>query len=387
MNTAIETTRAKKTLSTSEIGENGNSNVEKISTIVIGGGQCGLSMGYHLKKLGVPFVILDAKKRVGDAWRSRWDSLRLFTPARYNSLDGMPYPAHPHYFPTKDEMGDYLEAYAKKFDLPVRSGVKVDRLTKEGDKFIVMSGHRRFEADSVVVAMATFQKPKVPSFAGELDPAIVQMHSVEYKNPSQLRAGGVLLVGAGNSGSEIAMELSRSHKVWMSGRDTGHIPFREQSQAARFFFIPLVLRILFHRIFTIKTPIGRKVRRKILTIGGPLIRVKPKDLKAAGVERAGRTASVRNGRPVLEDGRMPDVSNVIWCTGFHTGFSWIDLPVHGKHEPLHKGGVVETMPGLFFTGLHFLYSLSSTMVQGAGRDAKRIARAVKAHCVKLAEAA
>lgn len=363
-------------------GHEGNT-IHETSTIVIGAGQAGLSVGYHLAKRGLSFVILDAGHRVGDPWRHRWDSLRLFSPAAYNGLDGMRFPAHPHYFPTKDEMANYLEDYAKKFNLPVRLGMRVDRLARQNGRFIVTAGNHRFEADNVVVAMASYQRPKVPLFAGELDPEIVQMHSVDYKNPSQLRAGGVLLVGAGNSGSEIAMELSRSHRVWMSGRDTGHIPFRIHTMAARFLFIPVVLRFIFHRVLTIKTFIGRMARRKMLHLGGPLVRVKPVDLRAAGVQRVPRVAGVRDGKPVLEDGRVMDVSNVIWCTGFDPGFSWIDLPVHGEHEPRHKGGIVESEPGLYFVGLHFLYAMSSTMIQGAGRDAKRIVKAIQVRMRKM----
>lgn len=353
------------------------------STIVIGAGQAGLSVGYHLAKRGLSFIILDAGERIGDAWRHRWDSLRLFTPAAYDGLHGMPFPAPPHYFPTKDEMADYLEAYAKKFDLPVRLGMRVDSLTRENGRFVVTAGRHRFEADNVVVAMATFQQPKIPDFAGELDPEIVQMHSADYRNPSQLRAGDVLLVGAGNSGSEIAMELSHTHRVWMSGRDTGHVPFRIQTRAARYLFMPIVLKLVFHRILTINTFIGRADRRKKLNVGGPLIRVKPKDLIAAGVKRAPRMTGIHDGKPVLEDGRVLDVSNVIWCTGFHPGFSWIDLPVHGEVEPKHKGGIVESEPGLYFVGLHFLYAMSSTMIQGVGRDAARIVKAISTRVKRM----
>jgi putative flavoprotein involved in K+ transport len=339
---------------------------------VIGGGQSGLAIGYYLKKHNIPFLILDANPRVGDAWRSRWDSLRLFTPASYNGLPGLRYPAPRHYFPTKDEMGDFLEHYVRVFELPVMNSVRVDSLKNDGGKFVVLSGAKRFEADRVIVAMASYQEPKVPEFAGALDPGITQFHSGIYKNPDQVQEGGVLLVGAGNSASEIAMELSRTHKIYLSGRDTGAIPFRINTSIANYFLIPLVLKFLFHRVFTIDTFIGRKIRKEILTKGGPLIRVKPRDLKKAGVIRAPRTVGIKNGKPMLEDGTTLDVKNVIWCTGFHPGFSWIDISVMGEHEPKHRAGIVESVPGLYFTGLHFLYALSSTMVQGVGRDAKRI---------------
>jgi putative flavoprotein involved in K+ transport len=350
---------------------------KRFPVVVIGAGQAGLSVGYHLAKRGVPFVILDASERIGDSWRKRWDSLRLFTPAEFDGLDGMPFPAHPDSFPTKDEMADYLESYAKRFQLPVRSGVKVDRLSRQADRYLVEAGDLRFEARQVVVAMASYQQPRVPPFAGKLDPSIVQIHSRDYRSPAQLREGGVLVAGAGNSGAEIAVEVARSHRTWMSGRDTGHIPFRIGGLPARLLLRRLVLRLLFHRVLTVDTPIGRKARPKILSQGGPLIRVQPEDLASAGVERVPRIEGVEDGKPLLADGRVLDVANVIWCTGFHPGFSWIDLPIFDQHgEPRHEAGFVASEPGLYFVGLHFLYAMSSTMIHGVGRDAERIAESI-----------
>jgi putative flavoprotein involved in K+ transport len=359
---------------------------EAFDVVVVGAGQAGLSVGYHLARRGLRFVILDASPRVGDSWRRRWDSLRLFTPARFNGLDGMPFPGPPSYFPTKDEMGDYLEAYARRFRLPVRSGVRVDRLRREEGRYVVETGGPALEAGQVVVAMANYQHPRVPAFAGELRPDIVQLHSRDYRNPSQLQAGDVLLVGAGNSGSEIAMELSRDHRVFMSGRDTGHVPFRIDGWAGRVLLVRLVLKGLFHRVLTVNTPIGRKVRPTFISRGGPLIRVKPKDLAAAGVARVPRTAGTHDGWPRLEDGRVLDtVPNVVWCTGFHPGFSWIDLPVFDDDgRPRHESGRVVSEPGLYFVGLHFLHALSSAMVHGVGRDAARVASAVAAGAVASA---
>ena len=352
---------------------------ERVNTLVIGGGQAGLSAGYHLKKRGVPFLILDACDRVGDVWRKRWDSLRLFTPARFAGLDGLPFPAPPHSFPTKDEMADFLETYARTFALPVRTGVRVERLSRKGTGFLVVAGAQRFEAENVVVAMSHYQQPRVPPFAGELAGDIVQLHSADYLSPSQLRPGRVLVVGAGNSGAEIALEVVVNHETWLAGRDTGHVPFRIDGLAARLGLVRLVLRVLFHRILTVATPIGRAVRPKVLHSGGPLIRVKPADLSATGVQRAARVVGVRNGLPLLADGRVLDVANVVWCTGFHPGFSWIDLAVFGPDgEPQHERGVVPGQPGLYFVGLHFLYAFSSTMIHGVGRDAARIADAVAA---------
>ncbi|MEO8448463.1 MAG: FAD-dependent oxidoreductase [Gemmatimonadota bacterium] len=353
---------------------------EYVPTIIIGAGQAGLSVGYHLARRGMPFVILESNPRIGDSWRNRWDSLRLFSPARYDGLAGMPFPAPGHSFPTKDEMAIYLEAYAAKFRLPVRTGVKVDRVWKESGRYIVSAGDLRLEADNIVVAMAAYQKPKIPGFATELAPDIVQIHSSAYRNPSQLRPGGVLAVGAGNSGAELALEaVNAGHPTWMSGRDTGHIPFRIDGLPARLVLAPLVLRFIFHRVLTVDTPIGRKVRPTVLAQGGPLIRQKPAHLTAVGVVRVPRVAGTRDGFPLLADGRALQVSNVIWCTGFHAGLSWLDLPVFGeKGEPLHHKGLVAQEPGLSFVGLPFLYAMSSTMVHGVGRDAQRIVQSIAA---------
>jgi len=351
----------------------------RVDTVVVGGGQTGLSVGYHLSRLGVPFVILDGSRRIGDSWRHRWDSLRLFTPARYAGLDGMPFPAEPFSFPTKDAMADYLEAYARRFDLLVRSGVRVDRLSRFGDRFIVFAGNQRIEARNVVVAMGKYQRPRRPAFAGELRPTIVQLHSFEYRNLSQLHRGDVLVVGAGNSGAEIAMETVARHRTWLAGQETGQVPFRVDGLAARLGLSRLVLRVIFHRVLSMATPIGRRLRPKMLHRAAPLIRTKPRHLAAAGVQRIPKVVGVRNGLPLLEDGRVLDVANVVWCTGFDAAFSWIDLPVFGADGmPRHEAGVVASEPGLFFVGLPFLYAFSSEMIHGVGRDAARIAGAIAA---------
>ncbi|MDA0350699.1 MAG: NAD(P)-binding domain-containing protein [Chloroflexi bacterium] len=352
------------------------SSPEQVGTAIIGAGQAGLSVGHHLKQRGAPFVILDANERIGDVWRNRWDSLRLFTPARFDGLDGMPFPAPRFELVTKDAMADYLESYAAHFELPVQTGRRVERLSRDGEGFLLNLGDRTVRADQVVVAMSNHQSPHVPAFAAGLAPAITQLHSIEYRNPEQLQPGGVLIVGAGNSGAEIARELAADRQVWLSGRDVGEVPFRIDGFLGRRVLTRLVLRGLFHRVLTVGTPMGRRMRPKVISEGGPLIRVKSRDLKAASVERVPRVAGTEDGQPRLEDGRVLDAPNVIWCTGFHPGFSWIDLPIHGEHEPKHQRGVADDQPGLYFVGLEFLNAMSSNMVHGVGRDAERIASLV-----------
>jgi putative flavoprotein involved in K+ transport len=347
---------------------------QRHDVVVIGAGQAGLSVGHHLKRKGVDHVILDAASRVGDVWRQRWDSLRLFTPAKFDGLDGYRFPADKDTFPTKDQMAEYLESYAAHMDLPVRLNARVDRLCKVDGRFRVETTRGAYEADQVVVAAAGYQKPRVPEFASELAADVVQMHSYEYRNSAQLPDGAVLLVGAGNSGAEIAMDLAQSHKVYLSGRDVGHVPFNPEGFAGRKLLVRLVIRGLFHRVLTMRTPMGRGFRSKMHGHGMPLIRTRPGQLERAGVRRLGKITGVRGGRPVSEDGTEVACATVIWCTGFHSGFDWIDLPVLDEHgTPRHRFGKASDMEGLYFTGLPFQYAVSSTLVSGVGRDARRVA--------------
>jgi len=361
---------------------NSNHETERYKVIVIGGGQAGLAMGYYLLQTGFPFIILDACERTGDSWRRRWDSLRLFTPSRFDALPGMPFPAPPHYFPTKDEMGDYLESYAEHFRLPVLSGVKVDALWREGNLYKVKAGDLFWEAEQVVVAMSNYQHPKIPSFAKELDEDIVQIHSCDYKNPSQLKEGSVLVIGAGNSGAEIALEAVKSHQVWLSGRDTGHFPFDIEGKAYQLFLARFGFRFLFYKVFTTDTFLGRKIRPKVLSIGAPLIRHKPKEFSKAGIERVPKLVGVKEGKPLLETGEMLNVKNIIWCTGYYPRFVWIDIPVFRGDQPVQNRGVVAGEPGLYFLGLHFLYAFSSSMIHGVGRDARYIAGVITSRLKK-----
>lgn len=367
---------------------------EPYDTIVIGGGQAGLATGYYLKQQGRNFIILDGSERIGNAWRKRWDSLRLFTPARYNGLPGMAFPAPAHYYPTKDDMAEYLETYAACFELPVRTGIRVDGLSKQGNRFVLTaegpstgSGQAlQFAAENVVVATGAYHCPKVPAFAPELDPDVVQLHSSEYQRPTQLQEGDVLVVGAANSGAEIALELSQGHRTWLSGRHPGSEPTRPGSALDR--LVTPLMWIIFSYVLSVKTPIGRKLRPKMLKMGGlPLARVRPADLQAAGVERVyERTVGVQDGLPLLDDGRALDVANVIWCTGFRSDYSWINLPVFGDDgEPMHERGVVETVPGLYFVGLFFQSAVASALVGGVGRDAKYIVETIAARSAVRAE--
>jgi putative flavoprotein involved in K+ transport len=352
---------------------------EQIETVVIGAGQAGLSAGYHLARRRREFVILDSGARVGDNWRCHWDSLRLFTPARAAGLPGMRFPAARAEYPTKDEMADFLETYATRFGLPVRSGVQVEWLDAHAGRFVLSTTTGKIFADNVIVATGTFGRtPYVPSFAADLDPRIVQLHSSQYKNPSQLQPGGVLVVGASHSGGDIAYEVANEHPTVLSGHIHGEVPFDIHAPSRHVAF-PILFFLAKH-VLTLRSPIGARMRQEVRSSGGPLIRVKRADLTRVGVDLApARTVGVRDGQPVLDDGRALDVTNVVWCTGFRQAFDWIKLPVLGDDGwPLERRGVVESTPGLYFTGLAFQYAFSSMLVGGAGRDAEHVVEHVDA---------
>jgi putative flavoprotein involved in K+ transport len=355
---------------------------ERIETVVIGGGQAGLATAYHLQRRKRPFVILEASARVGDHWREHWDSLRLFTPAALSHLPGMRQPGPGWSFATKDEFARYLEDYVARFGLDVRTGVQVEGIKRHGDRYLVTTGEQCFDAAHVVLATGAHREPRIPTFASELEPGIMQLHSSEYRNPEQLQAGNVLVVGPANSGSEIALELAATRDVWLAGRKVPVFPVRPTSLAAH-----VVMRAFFFmafRVLTSKTPIGRRVRPYIRANPAPLIRVKPRDLVAAGVQRVGRVVDVRDGRPVLEGGSELDVANVIWATGFQADFSWIDLPAcQGGDEPAHERGVLTDEPGVYLVGQLFQHALASTFIAGVGRDADHIAGVIASRSGRL----
>ncbi|HEY9409107.1 MAG TPA: NAD(P)-binding domain-containing protein, partial [Jiangellaceae bacterium] len=267
------------------------------------------------------------------------------------------------------------------------AGIRVDAIDRVGDRYVLTAGVRRIEAENVVVASGTWGEPHVPDFAGELDPGIVQLHSSGYRNPAQLREGGVLVVGASHSGADIAFEVAAGHPTVLSGPIRGEIPFRIEGRPAR-----VVMRVMWFaatRVLTVGTPIGRKMRPEVRSHGGPLIRIRSADLRSAGVEHvASRTVGSQDGLPVLDDGRVLDVANVIWSTGFRPDYSWIHLPILGADGyPDQVGGAVESQPGLYFVGLPFLHSFSSMLVGGAGRDAQRVVDHLDAHAPGRRQAA
>lgn len=352
---------------------------EQVETLVIGGSQAGLAMAHELGSRGMGAVVVDSHERVGGAWRDRWDSLRLFTPARYDALPGLPFPAKRSHYPTKDEVAGYLEAYADRFDLPVRTGVTVQRLHRNHGDFVANTPGRRYAAQRVVLATGMYRTPRIPDLATDLHPSITQLHSSEYRNPSHLVPGGVLVVGAGNSGCEIALEVSQTHRTWLAGRGVAEEPTRAGTLPDR--LLMPIMWLAATRVLSVDNPVGRRARDHFLhpPRGIPLGRARARDLAAAGVERVPRVAAVGNGAPILADGRDLPVTNVIWCTGFDPDLSWVDLGLRLRDGyPDQRRGVVAGVPGLYVLGLPFIRSLSSGLLGGVGRDAADLADAVLA---------
>lgn len=350
----------------------------EIETVVIGAGQAGLATGYHLQRRGRPFVILDAATRIGDQWRRQWDSLRLYTPAKYDGLPGLPFPGEPWHFPGKDEVGDYLESYARTCELPVRLETRVTGLEPDGDGFLVTTDRGSWRCENVVVATGTFGRtPAVPDLARHVDPAVLQLHSSEYRRPGQLREGPVLVVGASHSGCDIAYELAESRPTILAGRDCGQIPPRLEWPVMHGLFP--VLLFAWRHVLTRRTPVGRKEMASVRHHGGPMLRVKRSDLTDRGVERVtSRVEEVRDGLPVV-DGTPREVATIVWATGFRHTFDWMHLPVMGEDGwPREMRGVAEGVEGLFFCGLSFQYSFSSMLLPGVARDADLVADRIDA---------
>lgn len=351
------------------------SSKEEINTIVIGGGQAGLAAGYYLTQYGINHIILDENLRTGESWRTRWDSLRLFTPSQNNHIPGMKFPKPDFYFPTKDEAADYLETYARHFNLPLRYGVKVNSLSRNEAGYHLSAGEASFHAKNVIIATGAFHTPYIPDYAAVIDPSIIQLHSSAYRNPNDMPAQNVMVVGAGNSGAEIALELAKSgKKVWLAGRDVGRPPANKLGKL----FGGRLLWWYLHRVMTVDTPFGRRMKANVLMHGNPLVRIQREDIPKAGVEFTPRISGTRDGILQLEDGRTVKGDGVIWATGFRPDYDWVKLPIFdARGRPRHERGVVPGAPGLYFVGLHFQTGLTSSLLGGVGTDAKYISGKIR----------
>jgi putative flavoprotein involved in K+ transport len=357
--------------------------LNRFDTIVIGGGQSGLAAGYYLNRAGGSFLIVDANQRSGDTWRGRWDSLRLFSPAQYDSLPGLPLGMRKGTFPGKDVLADYLEDYASHFNMPILRGVRVTKVARQADDFIIECGDRTFSCANVIVTSGTYSRPWTPDSSALLDSSIQQVHSSEYRRPGDVVGDHVLVVGFGTSGIEIAMELAAAgRRVFLSGRPTAQalskfVPAIFEGKNPILRLIGAAYWNFMHSVVTIDTPLGRKAKSQISLRGQPLVRLNRADALAAGIELVARLAGVKEGKPSLEDGRRLDISTVVWCTGFRPNYQFLELPelsLDGKGLPIAPHGIVEQIPGLYFVGLPFQVGLTSTLVGGVGRDAAQVVR-------------
>lgn len=343
-------------------------------TIVIGGGQAGLAAGYWLRRAGRRFTILDAGEEVGDAWRNRWDSLRLFTPARYDALPGLGFPGPRYGLPTKDEVAGYLRDYARRFDLPVCLRQAVEAVTHDGRRFRVRTRDgRALAAESVIVATGANQRPRVPSFAPSVAGSVTQVHSSAYRRPAQLPPGKVLVVGAGNSGAQVAIELAAAgREVVLSGRDTGSIPRTLLGRDIYDWLRPTVMRP------TVDSCLGRRLMGGRRFAGDPLVGIGAREFAVPGLTRAGRTVGVRDGHAVLEEGTvLDDLAAIVWCTGYRPDYGWLELPALGLDGlPLHRSGVSTVVAGLGFVGMRFQNRLGSALLGGVGEDAAQVVAAL-----------
>ncbi len=332
---------------------------------VIGAGQAGLTMGYELARQGRRFVILEAADSVGAAWRTRWDSLTLFTPRRYDSLPGLEFPGDPDGYPGRDEMVAYLESYAKAHDLPVRLGSEVRSVRTENGGFrLDLQDGAAVEADQVVVATGPFQIPRVPALAADLDSKVFQTHSVGYRNPGELPDGPVLVVGGGNTGFQIAQELAADRETHLSV-GARQMPLPQRIGGRDLFWWLGRLGILEK---SVDTKLGRRLSTRETLIGSS-----PRTAKRAGVALHGRAVGASGRTVVCEDGSTLDVAAAIWATGYRFDHTWIDLPIAGDDGTLvHRRGVTD-VPGLYFLGLPWQHTRGSALVGWVRADAEFIA--------------
>jgi len=338
--------------------------------IVIGGGQAGLAAGYHLRRHGADFVVLDAERKTGDVWRRRWDSLRLFTPAQHDGLPGLRFPDARGAFPAKDQVADYLVEYATRFELPVEHGVTASRLRKSSGGYTIESTGGEYLARAVITATGTNPSPRVPVLVDEIDSGVTQIHSSAYVNPGRLPEGKVLVVGFGTSGAEIAEEVARAGRdVTISGTPTVHIPDPLLRVAGGLYWQ------FIHNVLTIRTPLGRKVAPKAAAQGAPLIRISRETVVSAGVTVVPKISTVIDGVPVASDGTRLDPDVIIWCTGFSPDYSWIDVPglkLDARGWPVVPSGIPSGVDGLGFLGVPFQVGLTSSLIGGVGRDARLV---------------
>jgi putative flavoprotein involved in K+ transport len=340
---------------------------EHAEVIVIGGGQAGLTAGYYLSQARIPFLILDAEARAGDSWRRRWDSLELFTAARYSALPGLSFPGDPEHYPGKDAVADYLENYARTLELPIRHDSRVTSLERSDGGYRAATGSGEYQAAQVIISAGAYQRPRVPPLSEKLGSEVSQLHSADYRNPGQLPGREVLVVGAANSGAQIAEDLAATHRVHLSqGARIPRMPRRLLGKSVHFYGDHLGLIAA-----SLDSWRGRTQRGDLL-IGTSMRRLQ----RRHGVHLRPRAAGARERTVSFEDGSELEVGTVIWATGFRSDYSWIHAPVlDAQGAPIHRRGVTGS-PGLFLLGMKNQYSRGSSLIGWVRHDAAFIVEQV-----------
>ena len=342
-----------------------------LDVLVVGASQAGLAIGYHLAKRGLRFAILDGGSAIGQVWGSRWDSLKLFTPAQYSGLPGMDFPAPKDTYPSKDDVASYLTSYVSEFDLPVQLNANVSSLTRSEGAYVVATAGQEFKADQVVVATGPFQVPFVPAVSRDLDDSVFQVHSADYRNPTQVPDGEVLVVGGGNSGFQIAEELAATRKVTLAvGQRVPSLPQRLLGKDL-FWWLN---GVGFMKIST-DSRLGRKLAKRDVLIGSS-----GRGLRRSGVTMKGRLTSAARRRVTFEDGSEQDIDAIVWATGYRSDYSWLDVPAIRRADGtiLHRRGVTDAS-GLFFVGLPWQHTRGSALIGFVKDDAAFIAGRIESH--------
>jgi putative flavoprotein involved in K+ transport len=345
---------------------------QRHEVVVVGGGQAGLAMGWHLARQGRHFTILDAASEPAAAWRQRWDSLTLFTPARYDGLPGLPFPGDPDHHPTRDEVVAYLTEYAGRFELPVTLDSRVTAIRAAGDDghVVEVGDGRTYAAEQVVVATGPFQVPFTPPSAGGLDPAVVQLHSTGYRRPSDLPDGPALVVGGGNTGFQIAEELVASRQVHLSiGTRQTPLP---QSLLGRDLFAFLTATGLIRA--SVETRLGRRLRGRETLIGSS-----PRRARRIGVRLHPRVTSTDGPTVSFEDGSRVAPASVVWATGFRPDHAFIQAPVFDEDGRVRHVRGVTGSPGLYVLGLPWQHTRGSALLGWVGDDAEFLAGRIAEH--------
>ncbi|MFT4417193.1 flavin-containing monooxygenase [Fredinandcohnia humi] len=339
--------------------------------IIIGAGQAGLAMGYQLKNTKLSYLLLDKAEKLGETWRIRYDSLTLFTPRSLSSLPGLPLDGNERVYPTKDEIADYLENYANVHGLPIQLNTSIKKVSKINGEFKLETSKGDIFTRNVIIATGPFQNPAIPSFAGRLSQDVLQLHSSQYKNPSQLKDGPVLVVGGGNSGAQIAVELSKTKEVHLS--ISQKLTFLPQDTGGKSIFW------WFEKLGILQANVKSKLGAFLKNRPDPIFGLELKEaIKNKKVLLKPRTSGIKNDRFVFENGSELEVSNVIWSTGFRSNYSWLDIPsiLDAQGNPIHERGVT-AINGLYFLGLPWQYRRGSALLQGVGYDAQYIAQYIQ----------